>query len=82
MGISSGNFFVSSQWLDVSGAGLVPGHTYSIIVTVVPQNALLTVESYPFSITYTLSRKRNLRDHKAKPSTMGAVYFATGEELA
>ena len=66
-GISSGNYFVSTQWMDVSAATLTAGTTYPVTVTVLPHNKLLTATSNPIQVTYIGSRRRALRALKAIP---------------
>lgn len=80
-GISSGNYFVSTQWMDVSAATLITGTTYPVTVTILPNNKLLTVTSSPFQVTYTSSRRRALRALKGIPyvGILGATVFSTEE---
>lgn len=82
-GISAQNYHVSHQYVDVSNSGLVAGQQYTVEVTVLPQNALLSAVSASFTITYTSSdtRRRNLRELKAAKSSSSPdpVYFSAGE---
>ena len=72
-GISSGNYFVSTQWMDVSAANLIPGSTYPVTVSILTRNRLLTATSESFRVTYSTSRKRALRAHKAFTGTFIAA---------
>eukprot|EP01036_Dinobryon_divergens_P022887 gene22887-31189_t len=82
-GISSGNYFVSTQWMDVSAANLITGTAYPVTVTILPQNKLLTVTSSPFQVTYTSSRRRALRAFKGGSipyvGILGTTVFSTEE---
>ena len=64
-GISPGNYFVSSQWIDLSKIALTSGAGYDITVSILNQNKLFTTVSDPFKVTFTTSRKRTLRSQKA-----------------
>lgn len=90
-GISVRNFLVSNQYVDVDDSGLVDGQSYTVEVTVLPKNALLSAVSAQFTVTYTAgggTRKRNLRELKAKASSSlsspssDALFFAHGENAA
>jgi hypothetical protein len=77
-GISSLNYLVSHQYVDVSNSGLVPGQQYTVEVTVLPRNILLSAVSSSFTITYTSgdTRRRNLRELKTKSSSSDPLYFS------
>ena len=66
-GISKGNYFVSSQWIDLSQSVLTPGAGYDVTVSILyyPHKFLATAISDPFKVTFTTSRKRTLRSQKA-----------------
>ena len=71
-GISAKDHLISSQYVDMSNSGLVDGQSYTVQVTVLPKNVLYTAVSNVFTLKYTApasSRKRNLRELKAKPSS-------------
>ena len=48
-GISSQNYLVSHQYVDVSNSGLVPGQQYTVEVTVLPRNKFLSAVSSSFT---------------------------------
>ena len=64
-GVSHGNYFVSSQWIDLSKGTLTAGAGYDVTVSILTQNKLLTAVSDPFKVTFTTTRKRTLRSQKA-----------------
>ena len=64
-GISSGNYFVSTQWMDVSAATLTAGTAYPVTVSILTRNKLLTATSESFKVTYTASRRRALRSRRS-----------------
>jgi len=66
MGISPGNYFISTQWVDVSQSDLVAGHQYTVYVSALPRNPMLKAVSEPFTIIYSNTRRRNLRVHRSK----------------
>ena len=71
-GISAKDYLISSQYVDMSNSGLVDGQSYTVQVTVLPKNVLYTAVSNVFTLQYTApatSRKRNLRELKAKQSS-------------
>jgi hypothetical protein len=69
MGLSPGNYFVSTLWMDVSQTTLVSGTAYPVVVDVLPKNTLLTSSSTPVSIIYSTSRRRNLRERRSSSSS-------------